>query len=302
MLPIIRWFTRILVVVLVLGVIGAALVYGLSARRLNRVHAVDVAVPRVISSEPSAIGRGRHIADALGSCSMCHGTDLGGQMMVEGPIGTLAAPNLTRGAGGLGAGFTDADWVRGIRHGVHRDGTTLLAMPSEAFVYMNEGDVGDLVAYLKQIPAVDRTMPSSRLAPLGRALLVAGKFSILVAEKTPRIPYPAAVTPASTVDYGRYLANFTGCHGCHGFGLSGGQVAGPPGIPPASNLTPDPVTGIAQWSEADFERALRHGVRPDGRQLDIFMPWPYFSGMSDTEVGALWQYLRSVPAKPFGNK
>jgi len=302
MRTVVRWTLRIGVVLLVLAAGLAGAVYALSARRLNRVYAIDVVVPRAIPADAAGIERGRHIATALASCQMCHGADLGGQTLVEGPIGTIAAPNLTRGAGGLGAAFADADWVRGIRHGVHRDGTTMLAMPTEAFVYMNEGDVGALVAYLKQLPAVDRAMPPSRLGVLGRALLAAGKFSILVAEKTPRLAYPDAITPASTVDYGRYLANFTGCHGCHGFGLSGGAVAGPPGIPPASNLTPDPATGIARWTEADFERALRHGVTPDGRQLDTFMPWPYFSGMTNTEVAALWSYVRSVPAKPFGNK
>ena len=219
-----------------------------------------------------------------------------------GPMGTLAAPNLTSGKGGLGATFTDADWVRGIRHGVHRDGTTLLIMPCEAFVYMNERDLGDLIAYLKHLPPVDRQMPRVHLSALGRTLLVLGKFSVLIAEKTPRLPYPAVVEPGPTAAYGRYLANFTGCHGCHGFGLSGGRVAGPPDEPPASNLTPDPATGIAHWTQDDFARALRQGVRPDGRAIDTFMPWPYFAGLTDDEVTALWLHVRSVPPRPFGNK
>jgi mono/diheme cytochrome c family protein len=300
---VVRWLTISIGIVLMIAALAAAGIYALSARRLNRVYDVNVVVPRAMPTDAAAVERGRHIATALASCTMCHGADLGGQMLAEqGPLGILVAPNLTRGRGGLGAMFTDVDWVRGIRHGVHGDGTTLLAMPTEAFVYMNEGDVADLIAYLKQVPGVDRVMPPSRLGPLGRTLLVAGKFSILVAEKTPRIGYPAAIPPAPTVEYGRYLANFTGCHGCHGFGLSGGEVAGPPGTPPASNLTADPATGIARWTETDFERALRHGVTPDGRQLNIFMPWPYFAGLTDTEVRALWSYLRSVPAKPFGNK
>jgi len=72
-----------------------------------------------------------------------------------GPIGTLSAPNLTRGQGGLGATFSDADWVRAIRHGVHADGTTLLIMPSEAFVYMNEPDVAALVpGFRPRVPTV----------------------------------------------------------------------------------------------------------------------------------------------------
>ena len=144
-------------------------------------------------------------------------------------------------------------------------------------------------------------MPACALGPLGRALLVAGQLSILVAEKTLAMPYPAAVPSGPTAEYGRYLAGFSGCLGCHGPGLSGGHVDGPPDTPPASNLTPD-STGIQKWTEADFERALRHGVRPDGRPIDVFMPWPNFSGMTDDEVRALWLFIRSMPPKPFGNR
>ena len=76
-------------------------------------------------------------------------------------------------------------------------------------------------------------------------------------------------------------------------------MAGPPGLPPASNLTP---AGIGSWTEVDLTRALREGKRPDGSQLDEFMPWKVFRGMTDAEIHAVWLYLRSVPARPFGNK
>ena len=298
-----RWWRVALLSVCALIAAAVAIVYVMSTYRLQRVHSVDVVTPDPLASDAAATAHGRHIATALGSCTLCHGQDLGGQMLgPAGPIGTLAAPNLTRGRGGLGATFSDADWVRSIRHGVHRDGTTLLIMPCEAFVYMNAHDLSDLIAYLKQLPAVDREMPRTHLGPLGRTLLVLGKFSVLIAEKTPRIPYPPVVSPGPTPEYGRYLANFAGCHGCHGFGLSGGRVAGPPNTPPASNLTPDPLTGIPNWTEGDFVRAVRQGVRPDGRAIDPFMPWPYFAAVTDDEVRALWLYVRSVPARPFGNK
>jgi len=76
-------------------------------------------------------------------------------------------------------------------------------------------------------------------------------------------------------------------------------VAGPPNLPPASNLTP---TGLGAWSQADFFTALREGKRPDGRVLDEFMPWKSFAKMTDNELTALWLYLKSVPPKPTGNK
>jgi mono/diheme cytochrome c family protein len=287
--------------VVVLALLGAATVAVASWRRIGRVHTVNVVVPRSIPSDTAAIERGKHLATAMGSCTYCHGPDLGGQMIQEPSLfGTLAAPNLTRGAGGLGATFTDADWVRAIRHGIHPDGTSLLVMPSEAFVLMNETDLADLIAYLKQLPPVDRDMPSSRLGPLGRTLLVAGQVS-LITDRTPLLPFPAIVPPGPTLEYGRYLAGYTGCIGCHGPGLSGGSVEGPPGAPPAANLTPDP-TGLANWTETDFDHALRRGVRKNGTPIDIFMPWPNYSGMTDDEVKALWLFVRSVPARPLGNK
>src|SRR5215212_5556832 len=183
-----RWGGIVVLALCVLTSAAALTVYGVSARRLQRVYPVTVVVPRTIPTDAAALARGRHIATAMGSCTLCHGQDLGGQMLGEpGPLGTLAAPNLTGGRGGLGATFTAADWVRGIRHGVHRDGTTLLIMPCEAFVYMNERDVADLIAYLTQLPPVDREMPRTHLGPLGRTLLAVGKFSVLIAEKTPRM-------------------------------------------------------------------------------------------------------------------
>jgi len=296
-----RWIGIVVAAVLALVLLAAAFVAVASWRRISRVHTVNVVVPRTIPTDAAAVEHGKHMATATGSCTDCHGPDLGGNVLQEpSAFGTLAAPNLTRGAGGLGGAFTETDWVRAIRHGVHRDGTSLLVMPSEVFVFMNETDLGDLIAYLKQIPAVDRTMPPSRLGPLGRALLVAGQVT-LITDRTPSIPFPAIVPPGPTREYGRYIASYAGCIGCHGPGLSGGHVEGPPGAPAATNLTPDP-SGLEKWTEADFERALRRGVRKNGTPINIFMPWPNFSGMTDDEVKALWLFVRSVPAKPFGNK
>ena len=146
---VLRWCGIVVVVLCGIAAAAALAVYLVSSRRLQRVHPVTVVVPRALPADAGAYGRGKHLASAVASCTLCHGPDLGGQMLGEkGPLGTLAAPNLTGGKGGLGAGFSDADWVRSIRHGVHRDGTTFLVMPCEAFVYMNERDVADLIVYL----------------------------------------------------------------------------------------------------------------------------------------------------------
>jgi hypothetical protein len=69
-----------------------------------------------------------------------------------------------------------------------------------------------------------------------------------------------------------------------------------PDTPPVANLTPQGALG--RWQEADFLRAMRAGVRPDGSAIDPFMPWKTFARMSDTELRALWAYLHALPPVP----
>ena len=293
------WVGRAVAVVLGVALVGAGVVYAASERRLRARYDTTVdAVP--VPTDQASVARGEHLVRAVLDCTLCHGDDLGGSVYSSSAaIGTVAGPNLTHGKGGLAADYADLDYVRAIRRGVRRDGRSLIVMPSEVFTHVSQEDLGAVLAYLKQVPPVDRTVPKSGFGPVGRALLASGKMNILVAGKTPRITPPASVPADTTPAYGKYLADISGCHGCHGYGLSGGKVAGPPGLPPAANLTP---AGIGHWTEVDFTRALRDGRRPDGRQLNEFMPWKVFRGMTDAEIHALWRYLQSVPPKAFGNK
>jgi len=296
------WRVLGLVAATIIGavLIGALVVYLRSEGQLRKRYEYP-SVSLVIPADSAALARGEHLVKAVGTCATCHGTDLGGRVYADmGPVGTVAGPNLTRGEGGIGGLFTDADWIRAIRFGIRKDGTSLIMMPSEVFMNMSDQDLAAVVAYLKQAPSVNREMPRSLFGPVGRALLAAGKLKILTAPKTPAKATVAAVPIARTREYGRYLAEISGCAGCHGYGMSGGQVAGPPGLPPASNLTP---TGIGHWTEADLARALREGRRPDGTTIDPFMPWQdAYLHMSDLEIGALWAFVTSLPPTPFGNK
>jgi mono/diheme cytochrome c family protein len=293
---ILRWSA---VVLLGVGLAVVAAVYLISERKLQAVYPVPasrVGVPQ----DPAAAARGEHLVRAVGTCTLCHGEDLGGLVYADmGSMGRIVGPNLTRGRGGAGATFTVEDWVRAIRYGVRRDGTSLIVMPSEVYTNMTDADLGAIIAFLLRTPPVDREMPASAFGPIGRALLAVGRLSILVAPKTHHAGRGVEVRAEASVDYGRYLADISGCHGCHGHGLSGGKVAGPPGLPLAANLTP---TGLGSWTDTDFMRAMRKGVRPDGRQLDEFMPWRQYSAMTDAELRALWMYLQSVLPKATGNK
>jgi mono/diheme cytochrome c family protein len=274
-------------------VIGVGAIYALSSSRIAKTHPlpqVSVTVP----ASDEAVARGRHLVEAVGSCMECHGEDLGGKVMMEGGPGYLVATNLTPGAGGIGPSYRDEDWVYAIRHGLRRDGKSLLMMPSEAYTHFTDEDLGAIVAYLKQLGPVDRELPRSEMKMLGRALLVAGVMPLLTAENTPDMTQRTAPPAGPTVEYGHYLAEVAGCTGCHGPELVGGIIAGPPGSPPSANLTP---AALGSWTEADFFRAIREGKRPDGRELDPSMPWRYNARMTDDELRAIWLYLQTVPPK-----
>ena len=297
MLKALKWIGIVVVVAIILFV---GTVYAVSARAFSAEFETPDEPPIVVPTDSISLARGEHLVKATATCAECHGLDAGGQLMAEGgPFDVLAAPNLTRGRGSVTAAFTPADWERAIRHGIRADGTSLTIMPSEVFTHLSDQDLAAIIAYLEQAPPVDREFPPVSFSFLGRALVGFGVMPVLVAGKTPRVQHVASVTPDTTAAYGRYLADIGGCRGCHGLELSGGSVAGPPDLPPASNLTP---TGIGRWTREDFARALREGKRPDGTELNVFMPWKIFSGLTDEEVSALWAYLQTVPPKEFGGK
>ncbi len=119
-------------------------------------------------------------------------------------------------------------------------------------------------------------------------------------------------TPAlaqSQQNRGEYLSRIMDCGGCHTPGALAGQpdmkrpLAGStvgfqiPGLgvfyPP--NLTPDRETGLGAWSEADIIKAVRTGVRPDGRELAPAMPWRSYAALTDADARQLARYLKSLP-------
>ena len=105
-----------------------------------------------------------------------------------------------------------------------------------------------------------------------------------------------AATDSASLVWGQHLLEAIGkCQECHDGDL-GGKVmvdAAAFGRLVATNITPGPG-GIGDYSDADLERAIRHGVGPDGRPL-VFMPSEAFAPMTDEDLAALMGYLRSVP-------
>jgi mono/diheme cytochrome c family protein len=234
-------------------------------------------------------------------CTECHGHDFGGSVILEEPgFGRIVASNLTAGQGGIGAAYSEEDWVRAIANGVDPYGRALLAMPSAEYHQLSDEDLGALLAYLMSLEPVDRQLPGNEIGLPLRALVVAGLIPGPEAERIEHnAPRPEAPERGITAQYGQYLA--LTCTGCHGAGFSGGPVPGaPPDALPAPNLTPG--GDLAGWTEADFVRTLRTGVTPLDHNLDPEqMPWPVLGQMTDDELKAVWLYLRSLPATEYSN-
>lgn len=295
-----RLFLRLALVLLALVVIAVAAVYLLSARRLSQRFEVTAAAVAVPTDEAARI-EGRRLYISRG-CADCHDQDLGGKMVLDDFMaGTIAGPNLTTGAGGIGE-RSDLDLVRAIRHGVAPDGRGLIFMPAHEYNPFADAEIGAIIAAMRAAAPVDRASTPVRVGPLMRLLFLLGQVPVLPAELVPHAaPRPPAPEVAQTAAYGAYLANL--CIGCHGPGLSGGAIPGvPPDWPAASNLTSDASTGLGGWGEADFIRAMREGTRRDGTAIDPVMPWRNFSKMTDLELRALWLHLSALPARPSGGR
>jgi mono/diheme cytochrome c family protein len=118
-----------------------------------------------------------------------------------------------------------------------------------------------------------------------------------------------AATPSSgLIAQGRYLAVAADCTACHtapgsNKPFSGGNpIVSPLGTIYATNITPSKVDGIGTYTEAEFARALRQGIRQDGVHLYPAMPYTAYAKLSDADVGALYAYFMQgvlpVESKP----
>ncbi|MFI5306141.1 MAG: c-type cytochrome [Polyangiales bacterium] len=291
-----------LLAVLLLGAFGfAATEAAAFDSSLKKIYAV-AAPPLSASSDSVLVARGKHLAESIGGCIGCHGPDLGGKPGKDmGPIGLLHAPNLTRGKGGVGSRYTDGQLARLIRDGIKADRRGVRFMPAQDMSWWPDEDVVAVISYVRSVPNVDHAAPNSTVGMLGKVLDRMDKLPLDIARRIDHtVKHASSLTPAPTAAYGQYLARL--CTGCHGPTFSGGPIPGaPPSLPVPANITPD-ASGIKHYEETDFMRFIATGVKPDGKQLDPFMPLQLLQNMNDTERRALFAYLTSLPARPFGGR
>jgi mono/diheme cytochrome c family protein len=280
-----KWAVRIVV-----GIVAvAALAYGFLAFRasgkMEKQYAVTPEQVAIPAADSAVLAEGRRLANVY--CAHCHDSDLGGRRMIDGPLARLDSLNLTAGHGSGVAGYTDADWVRTIRHGVKKDGRSLMVMPSGSFWHLSDEDLGAIVAYLKSAPPVDRDVTARELRPLGTVLVGLGAFdgefpAAVIDHAAPR---PAPPAKGASIAYGEYMVRSFGCTICHGQDL-GGQKPPDPESPYAPNLTQ--AGALRAFNEDSFLGMAR-------TRDTAGMPWSALRAMNDDELRSVWRYLSSMP-------
>ena len=281
--------------------------------------------PTAMRIVPSAerLERGRYLAEHQLFCIHCHSEKdsskylspvkpglafAGGECFVapDGPAVSACPPNLTSDPEtGLGT-WTDDEISRAVREGVSRDGRALFPiMPWDLFSKLSDEDVGSIVVYLRSLPPIKKMNPKTSIG-----------FPIDLMNRVMPEPIrkPQGDVPKTDVRaYGEYLANVSGCHSCHsaeqdyagGNEFSGHAWVGFEASVFTPNITPDVDTGIGQLSKEAFIGRFQAMAEidpdaPSGIETRTAMPWRQFSGMSEGDLGAIYEFLSKLP--PIKNK
>jgi mono/diheme cytochrome c family protein len=268
---------------------------------------------------PSAekLARGTYLAEHVTVCTDCHSerdwTRFSGPP-VEGTFGKggerfghemgfpgeIHSPNIT--AAKLGS-WSDGEIVRALTSGVTPDGRALFPLMNyPAYSKLCKADIEALVTYVRTLKPIENTPPQTTL-----------DFPVNLIVRT--MPTPAEVRedcpdPKDSVAYGKYLVNVSGCADCHTprvgpnqdlerIFAGGMQFPLPTGTIVSKNITPD-ASGIGSWSrEAFIKRFATYRDPANVYQVEegdaqSVMPWAMFSGMTDEDLGAIYDYLRTV--------
>ena len=272
MKKIMKWTGIVLGGLIGLALLTGAALYPSGMEKLTRSYP-NIPVETVnIPADAEAVARGKHVA-TIWACTRCHGEDLSGTVITNDPLagmvpilGAIPASNLTSGKGGVATSYADTDWVRAIRHGVMPDGHVETLMYD--YSTMSDQDLGDLIAYLKQIPPVDTNDRQIRYGPIVPVVSEIGLFTPAAERIDHGAPRPADPTPGATVEYGGYLSAI--CTACHGNGI--GNV-------------------VKKWKQEEFIHTFQTGVLSDGKLFGPTMSSDTFREMTDTELTALWLHF-----------
>ncbi len=276
-----------------------------------------------VKSSPARLARGEYLVHHVSDCLGCHsdhrntfampikrGTEgQGGYPFDEklGVPGVVCAQNITSDPEhGLGR-WTDGEILRAFREGVDRNGRELFPMmPYRSFAEMSDEDAKSVVVYLRTLPAVAHAVPNRQI-----------NFPVNLMIKLVPQPVTAPVaTPEDRVDhiaYGRYVVTIAGCRTCHtprengrevaGRDFSGGwEMLGPWGRVVTANITPEEHTYMGRASKAEFIGRFKSfaSFTPETMPAaepgkNTVMPWLAFAGMTEQDLGAVYDYLKTLP-------
>lgn len=227
---------------------------------------------------------------------------------IPGIAGKVYSANLTHSkAHGVIDKYSDAEIRYLLKTGVARDGRFLNYMLRPN---MADEDIDAIITYLRSndppVQAADTTVGLTHFTFVGKLYmsLAAHPVSYRANVKLP--------DRNDKVAMGYYLVDNLGCFHCHskkltsldfvhpaqtkGYLAGGIKFKGPNGQEVrASNITPDKATGIGDYSQSDFLRALKAGIDPNGGKLKP--PMPKFMMLKDEEINDIYAYLQTVPAK-----
>jgi len=263
-------------------VAAAAGFYFLSERIIAKTYPLPESHIRAAQG-PEAVARGERLARAYG-CADCHGHDLQGAYIED--FG-MQSRNLTL----LAKEFSDADFDRVIRHGLRPDGASVAeTMPSDAFQYMTDTDVSDVIAYIRSRPHAGAPVPTPSYDWKARLRFLSGEG------KTDVMWFPLQ-TPALDLGpqfaRGRQIA-MAACGECHTTALTGE-------MPPQLHHPPD-LSIVASYERADFLKFMHTGKAAGNRELRMMsaVARVRISHLSEADLNALYDYLSARGKKLTG--
>ena len=269
-------------------------------------------VPPSPTAEEDLLGRGEYLVKTIVGCGNCHdgrdengefvpGMELAGNFVIEEPIFTAYAQNITPDPEtGIGE-WSDEEIERAIRHGISRDGRMLgppMAFYPPFYPNIASDDMDAIIAYLRSVPPVRNEVPAYELR------------MELPPSWGPPVEEPVIAPPRTDqVAYGEYLAQIGHCTQCHTPLVAGVEdftrVGAGMNMYPApfgyewtalaANITSDETIGIGAWTDDEIKRAIVYGISRDGRDLLPFMGFSYYEGISDEDLDAIVAYVRTLP-------
>lgn len=303
MKPVIR---RLAAVCVLLGA-TAALGYAF----LNRVDPADGIAPDIAGAPKGAdvLARGEYLA-RMADCVACHtvagtGKPFAGGVAFPLPFGTIYSSNITSDAQtGIGS-WSDEQFVHAVRDGIRNDGKHLYpAFPYTSYTALSRDDVLAIRAYLASVPKVSQPNRDNDLGFPFNQRWAMGFWNAVFFKNGRFVSDPSK--PAA-VNSGAYLATaLAHCSECHtprnlGFGLEHGNELAGEVIQGwrAWNITPDPVHGVGNWSNADLVAYLSTGhaagrgsaMGPMGEAVEHSLQY-----LHPDDAAALVAYLRTVRA------